>query len=106
MTDSNDIKLSERAGRYKGPGEGEQGRRTLRNWMIGIFLGLNITTMGLLFWAHWDDVHTRPATPIVTSGVLMTLIGATAVQVGSAMLMIVSFFFKGTPVANEEESLD
>ncbi len=74
--------------------------------MIGIFLGLNVTTMGLLYWVHWDDVHRPSSTPLVTSGVLMTLIGATAVQVGSAMLMIVSFFFKGTPVAGEEESLE
>jgi hypothetical protein len=74
--------------------------------MIGIFLGLNITTMGLLYWVHWDDVHGLSDPPLVTSAVLMTLIGATAVQVGSAMLMIVGFFFKGTPGATEDESLE
>lgn len=101
------IRLSERAGQFKGPGEGEKSRKVLRNWMVGIFLGLNVTTMGLLYWAHWNDVYLRPnAPPLVTSGVLMALIGATAVQVGSAMLMIVSFFFKGTPVVNEGESLE
>lgn len=106
MTPPEAIHLAEWASQYKGPGEGETSRKVLRNWMIGIFLGLNITTMGLLYWVHWDDVHGPSDPPLVTSAVLMTLIGATAVQVGSAMVMIVGFFFKGTPAATEDESLE
>ncbi len=52
MTPSDAIHLAEWTVQYKGPGEGETSRKVLRNWMIGIFLGLNITTMGLLYWVH------------------------------------------------------
>jgi len=101
-----DLVLQREAQRYRGD-EPARSRTFLRNWMIGIFVGLNVATIGLVYWAYCNDTQAPMGTPrLVTDRVLMTMLGATAVQVGSAMLMIVRFFFKGDSTSQPIEFLE
>lgn len=75
--------------------------RTLMVWVIAvIFIGLNGAVMLFVYVAFLNDVAQMAATPplrpenrLITTEVFMSLIGATVVQVGVAVIAIVSYLF-------------
>lgn len=77
---------------------------TFRGWMVFamcvLFLGLNAAVMWFLWQAFQQDVSLMTAKPpwvasdrLVTTNVLMSLIGATVVQTGVGFIAIVSYLF-------------
>jgi|GEM_PF-4874653 len=75
-------------------------RRTLVRWMLFFFGGTNAFVMLLLgivfyheYWLIIDPARNYAAFQIVTKDVIMTLIAATAAQVGAIMLAISAYFF-------------
>lgn len=70
-------------------------------WVIaGIFIGLNGAVMLFVYEAFLNDVAQMAANPplkpenrLITTEVVMSLIGATVVQVGVAVIAIVSYLF-------------
>ena len=75
--------------------------RTLMVWVIAvIFIGLNGVVMFFVYEAFLNDVAQMAATPplkpedrLITTEVVISLIGATVVQVGVAVIAIVSYLF-------------
>lgn len=60
---------------------------------IRLFIFLNGSVYVLILLAWIGDVVTKPANPIITESVIMTLIGASIVQSGAAILSITRFLF-------------
>lgn len=87
----------------------KQREADLREWManriVPAFLranGLTLAALGLLWFA--DEVNivlsivfhvTTPVSRVITSGVVMTLLGATTVQVGAVAAVIARYLFPG-----------
>ena len=69
--------------------------------IAGIFIGLNWAVMSFVSEAFLNDVEQMKANPplikpsdrLITTEVVMSLIGATVVQVGVAVIAIVSYLF-------------
>jgi hypothetical protein len=68
--------------------------------IAGIFIGLNYSVMSFVHEAFLQDLQQmaanpplKPADRLVTTNVLMSLVGATVVQVGVAVIAIVSYLF-------------
>jgi len=60
---------------------------------VRLFIFLNACVYVLIVMAWVGDVVTKPANPIITERVIMTLIGASIVQSGAAILAITRFVF-------------
>jgi hypothetical protein len=81
------------------------GDADLRQWMarrVGwTFFGLNIVTLAALgLLVALDDINISshlisPADRIITSGVIMALLGATTVQLGTIAVIIARYLFPG-----------
>ncbi len=63
-------------------------RKRVAHWIIGAFIGANVVTLialGFLAWLDQGDIASKliePGDRIITEKVIMTLLGATTVQVG------------------------
>jgi hypothetical protein len=78
-------------------------RRRFANRVMGLFVLANVFVMGGLGVAFWQDgVQLRehlitPAEKVVNSRVVMALLGATTVQLGTVILTITRALFPATP---------
>jgi len=75
-------------------------RRRIAYSIMGLFAAVNLATLVfvyLLFCADQADLAQKligPGDRIVNASVVMTLLGATTVQLGSAMLIMARFVFR------------
>jgi len=104
---SGEIRLSHEADREKLSVDDELKRRDadLREWManriVPAFLlanGLTLGAIGVLWLVDELNVVFHLAAPsdrIITSGVIMALLGATTVQVGAIAAVIARYLFPG-----------
>jgi len=75
-------------------------RRNLAYAIMGLFAAVNLATLAFvygLFVVDQGDLAAKligPGDRIVNAQVLMTLLGATTVQLGSAMLIMARFVFR------------
>jgi hypothetical protein len=104
------VRLGEEADRVVGSVDEQVklGDYNLRKWMairiVWVFIGGNIVTLvglGVLVWLDQMNIERKLVTPgdrIVDRQVIMTLLAATAVQVGAITVIVARYLFPGRSV--------
>jgi hypothetical protein len=76
-------------------------RRNISYWIMGLFGFVNLITMGFIVWLAVEDQNElaakiiMPTDRVVDNQVLMTLLGATTVQLGTIAVIMARFVFRG-----------
>lgn len=75
-------------------------RQAVSIWIMALFGVVNLFTLGLIVWLAFGDRHELklrlidPAGRLVTAQVVMALLGATTVQLGTIAVIMARYVFK------------
>jgi hypothetical protein len=75
-------------------------RRNVALWIMLLFAIVNVFTLGVLIWLGREDQHDlvrkliTPAGRLVNKDVIIALLGATTVQLGSIAVIMARYVFK------------
>lgn len=79
-------------------------RKLMVYWIGGLFLVLNIAAMALVLWAFCRDAKLPISERLITTHVLLTLIGATIVQNGVGLIAILGYLFPKNSTIDSQEN--
>ena len=77
-------------------------RRETADRIIGLFIKLNAATLAAFFLLFFFDIwliksgSEKPAERLIDGSVVKMLIGATTVQLGAAVALVIAYLFPGT----------